>query len=370
MSEDTAAPVAVQQIEFPCEQCGGIMRFLPTAQQVTCIYCGHEMHIPQSGEEIEELDLEAYFQEAGSQEDMVEDTVVSCSACGAETSFSPTVQADKCPFCDSPIVAAPHADTHIRPRSLLPFAVPREQAVKLFGGWLRSLWFAPSALKRSADQATASRLAGMYVPYWTYDADTISHYTGERGDDYWETQTYTTTVNGKRVTRTRQVRRTRWHRVSGVVFNTFDDILVLASEGLPTACAEKLEPWDLENLVPFDEKYLAGFRAERYQVDLKQGFEKACGKMDDAIRAAIRRDIGGDHQRIHSVHTRRQHLTFKHLLLPVWVSAYRYGGKPYRFLVNGRTGEVQGERPWSVWKILLLVFGLAAAGVALYLACS
>jgi hypothetical protein len=210
----------------------------------------------------------------------------------------------------------------------------------------------------------------MYVPYWTYDADTISYYTGERGDDYWVTESYTTTENGKTVTKTRQVRKTRWHRVSGVVFNVFDDLLVLASEGLPTKCAEKLEPWDLENLVPFDDKYLAGFRAERYQVDLKEGFEKACGMMDDAIRTAIRRDIGGDHQRIHSVNTRRQHLTFKHLLLPVWLSAYRYGGKPYRFLVNGRTGEVQGERPWSVWKILLLVLGVAAAGAAVYFACN
>lgn len=368
MSEETAAPPAAPQIEFPCEQCGGMMTFLPTAQQVTCIYCGHEMHIPQSEEEIEELDFEAYLNQTAGQEDMVEDTVVSCSACGAETSFSSSVQSDHCPFCDAAIVTAPHAESHIRPRSLLPFKVPRDEAVKLFRDWLHGLWFAPNALKHAADQATTSRLSGLYVPYWTYDADTISRYTGERGDDYWETQTYTATENGKTVTKTRQVRKTRWRRASGVVFETFDDLLVLASEGLPTKCAEKLEPWDLENLVPFDENYLAGFRTERYQVGLKEGFDKACVMMDDAIRTAIRRDIGGDRQRIHSVHTRRQHLTFKHLLLPVWLSAYRYSGKPFRFVVNGRTGEVQGERPWSVWKILLLVFGLAAAGVGLYLA--
>lgn len=369
MTEETVAPPAPTQVEFPCEACGGIMKFSPQAQQVTCVYCGHEMRIPQSAEEVEELDLVAYLQQAGDEADMRQDTVVACSSCGAQTSFDASVQSDLCPFCGSAIVAKPHADSGIRPKSLLPFAVPREEAVNLFRAWLRSLWFAPNELKTAADQADSSRLNGLYVPYWTYDADTISHYSGERGDDYWETQHYTATENGKTVHKTRQVRKTRWHHVSGVVFQTFDDLLVLASASLPQACTEKLEPWDLANLVPFDETYLAGFRTERYQVPLEQGYERACAMMDSAIERAIRSDIGGDHQRIHSVHTRRQNLTFKHVLLPIWLSAYRFKDKPYRFLVNARTGEVQGERPWSFWKILFLVLGLVGLGVGIVYAC-
>jgi hypothetical protein len=276
------------------------------------------------------------------------------------------VQSDACPFCGTPVVAKAHTEHVLRPKSLLPFAVAREEGVKLFKQWLSSLWFAPNALKHAADDASKSKLSGIYVPHWTYDANTISCYTGERGDDYWETQHYTTTENGKTVHKTRQVRKTRWHRVSGVVYEMFDDILVLASESLPAKYAEKLEPWDLHNLVPFEEKYLAGFRTERYQVSLERGFDRACNVMDDAIRVAIKHDIGGDHQRIHSVQTRRQNLTFKHILLPIWLSAYQYKGQAYRFMVNARTGEVQGERPWSFWKILLAVLGTAAVALGIW----
>ena len=365
-NEAESAAVGGGQIEFPCEQCGGLMKFAPSSQAVTCIYCGHEMAVPQCDEDIEEQDLLQYLEQAKDGADTVESMVIACSSCGAETTLDPTIQSDECPFCGTAIVATAHASRAIRPKSLLPFRISREEGLELFRKWLRSLWFAPNKLKHAADDATRSKLSGMYVPHWTYDANTISHYTGERGDDYWETQHYTATENGKTVHKTRQVRKTRWHHVSGTVFEMFDDILVLASESLPTACAEKLEPWDLGNLVPFEEKYLAGFRTERYQVDLERGFERACEVMDDAIRRSIRRDIGGDHQRIHSVRTRRQNLTFKHVLLPIWLSAYRYGGKPFRFLVNGRTGEVQGERPWSVWKILAAVLGTAATVAAVW----
>ena len=85
-----------------------------------------------------------------------------------------------------------------------------------------------------------------------------------------------------------------------------------------------------------------------------------------SIQADIRRDIGGDHQRIHTARSQFDDITFKHILLPVWISAYKYGGKSYRFLINGETGEVQGERPWSIAKIILL--GVAALIVLILIA--
>jgi len=217
--------------------------------------------------------------------------------------------------------------------------------------------------------AERSGIDGVYVPAWTYDAQTYSQYTGQRGDDYWDTETYTEQdSNGNTVTRTRQVRRTRWHWVSGNVANPFDDILVLASNSLPRKIAQRLEPWDLKNLVPYRDEYLSGFVAESYQVGLPEGFEIAKQIMAGPIHEAIESDIGGDHQRIHSVDTRYLDVTFKHCLLPIWISAYLYAGKTYRFLVNARTGEVQGERPYSALKILMLVISiLVAIGVIILL---
>ena len=212
------------------------------------------------------------------------------------------------------------------------------------------------------------RLNGLYVPFWTYDAFTGSSYTGERGDDYWVTQTYTVMVNGKPQTRTKQVRRTRWRYVSGYVRVDFDDVLVLASHAIPGEHTDALEPWDLRELKVFDPAYLSGFVAQSYEVDLPNGFEIAKGKMDPRIRQAVNRDIGGDHQRIHSLDTQYDHVLFKYILLPIWLASYRYHKKVYRFLVNARTGEVQGERPWSAWKIATAVIsGLMVAGTVLWL---
>jgi DNA-directed RNA polymerase subunit RPC12/RpoP len=353
---------------FPCQRCGAKLVFAPGTRVLRCEHCGSDNLIPQSEDDIRELDFRTHLSALARQADVAETPVVKCTACAAEIERPPQATAFACPFCGTDIVATATSKRAIKPKSLLPFRVTRAEAWASFRKWLKSLWFAPGALKRFA--RTDSRLSGLYVPYWTYDARTTSFYRGARGDDYYTTESYTTTENGKSVTKTRQVRRTRWTSVNGTVFNAFDDLLVLASESLPRRYAERLEPWDLARLVPYSDEYLSGFQAERYQVDLAAGFEVAREVMDDAIRENVRQDIGGDHQRIHSVKTQYDDVTFKHILLPVWLSAYRFKGRIYRFLVNARTGEVQGERPWSWIKITLLVvclLAVAAAAVWLWL---
>lgn len=345
--------------EFPCKQCGAKMEFDPAASSIKCPYCGHENPIPKSEEDIHELDFHSFFAAAEEKEQSEENLTVRCSACGAETTMDTNVTSGECPFCGAPLVAETTSSTKIRPRSLLPFAIDRSKALQEFKSWVKGLWFAPNKLKAYA-RTESSHLSGMYVPYWTYDADTTSFYTGQRGEYYYVTESYTTTEDGKPVTKTRQVRKTRWYPASGVVYNNFDDILVLASHSLPKEKADQLEPWDLAELVPYDAGYLSGFRTESYQVSLEEGMSEASQIMDGQIRRDVKRDIGGDEQRIHSVSTQHDNVTFKHILLPIWISAYKYRDKTYRFLVNARTGEVQGERPWSWVKIGLLAVTIAA----------
>jgi hypothetical protein len=198
----------------------------------------------------------------------------------------------------------------------------------------------------------------MIFPHWTYDADSRTQYVGERGEDYWETETYTEIVNGHAETRTRQVLRTRWWPASGMVNNRFDDLLVLATASLPPKQAAHLQPWDLNHLVPYADEYLAGFAAESYQVDLRKGFDSARELAEPAIRQTVCGDIGGDHQRIASMQSEFFNVTFKHILLPLWISAYHYSGQSYRFVINARTGAVQGERPYSAGKIVLFVLAM------------
>jgi predicted RNA-binding Zn-ribbon protein involved in translation (DUF1610 family) len=354
---------ATQQVthrQFPCKQCGANLEFAPGTYSLKCPYCGALNTIEPVQQRVEEQDFNTYFQRCLAELDTTEQLAIHCNNCGAETTLAPNVTADRCPFCGAGIVAEASSKKIIKPQALLPFDVKKEQAADLFKQWIASRWFAPSELVRRAEQA---QITGIYVPYWTYDANTVYDYTGERGEDYWDTETYTTTENGQTVTRTRQVRKTRWWPASGTVHNSFDDLLVVASRSLPPKYADALEPWDLDHLVSYQDEFISGFVSQSYQVPLPEGFEIAKTLMDPVIRNTIERDIGGDHQRISTVDKQYFDVTFKHLLLPIWLSAYRFAGKTYHFLVNARTGEVQGERPYSWVKITLAV--LAAVVIVL-----
>ncbi len=350
-----------------CVGCGASLKFSPGKSSLACEYCGAENKIEMATVGvIEEIDFERFLAENIETVDKQEVNTVHCKNCDATTTLKPNVTADNCPFCATPLVVKEGSTTKIiKPKYVLPFKMEQKAAFENFKKWVGSLWFAPGNLK--AYTQNADKLNGMYLPYWTYDSDTSSNYTGQRGTYYYVTETYTTTENGKPVTKTRQVQQTRWTPAFGTVQNKFDDVLVLASKSLPEKYTNVLEPWDLQNLSDFNENFLSGFRTECYQIDLKSGFDKAKSIMVETIRETVRKDIGGDTQQISTVNTSYYDTKFKHILLPIWLSAYRYNKKVYRFMINGRTGEVQGERPYSALKIAMLVIViLAALALALY----
>ncbi|MHA7827123.1 MAG: TFIIB-type zinc finger domain-containing protein [Roseovarius sp.] len=358
-----AAPL-IEEHRFPCDQCGADYRYDPGSGRLVCDHCGHSEEVAQPGpwdSTIRELDFRQALSSELPEEEIEETRVTSCTNCGAQVEFDETIHAAECPFCATPVVTDTGTHRHIKPRGLLPFALNEEAARGAMKDWLGRLWFAPGGLQDYARKGR--RMQGIYVPYWTFDADTKSAYRGERGTVYHETRTVMR--NGER--KTVRVAKVRWRSVSGRVARFFDDVLVLASRSLPKRFTDGLEPWDLSALEPYAPQYLAGFRAEGYAVELDEGFTEAREIMDRAIARDVRFDIGGDRQRIHDIQTQISDVTFKHVLLPVWLAAYKYRGETYRFVVNGRTGRVQGERPWSAWKIALAVIaGLLVAGAVGY----
>jgi len=347
--------------KFPCKQCGARLDFDPSHRALKCPYCNFEEKIEPSAAKIAEEDFQSALEKQATAGAPIagRSQEVRCPGCGAMVLLEDNVVTDKCPFCATHIENLPKQDSAagIAPECLLPFAIASRDAVAAFNKWLASRWFAPGDLKQLAN---LGQLSGIYIPYWTYDSMTYSHYTGQRGDDYWETETYTEMENGRSVTKTRQVRRTRWTYVSGEVDHFFDDILVCASKSLPETFVNHLSPWDLNDLEAFRSDFLAGFKTERYVVDLAAGFAQARGIMDGEIRTLCCQDIGGDHQQVSSVNTQHVGVTFKHLLLPVWLAVYRYQNQTYRIAVNARTGEVVGTRPYSAGKIFLAVLAAVA----------
>ncbi|MBM3739535.1 MAG: primosomal protein N' (replication factor Y) - superfamily II helicase [Acidobacteria bacterium] len=321
--------------KFPCASCGSNMEWDPGLARLRCPRCAATQEIQAQGS-LEEIPFGDY----ATQERRITETAVEvkCANCGAVTQFEASEAAGKCPFCATPVVMQPKAaDPLIAPHGVLPFAVTPQRATDAVKAWIGGLWFAPNDLKRVAQQ---DGLQGIYIPYWTFDAETYSVYAGQRGEWY---------------TDQRGQRQIAWQERGGAVACAFDDMLTPATTAVRAAHLESLEPWDLGHIRPYEPAYLSGFKAQRYQIQLKQGFDYAAAKMRPPIESLVRRDIGGDSQKIHDLRTQYDKVTFKHVLLPVWIGAYRYKGKVFQVVVNAQQASVGGERPVSAVKVAILI---------------
>ncbi|MSR45752.1 MAG: hypothetical protein EXS13_01575 [Planctomycetes bacterium] len=359
---DDEAIRSAQGRSFPCAGCGADLAFDPAAQAPKCPYCGHVAKLDGGDTIVSENDLAAALDKAAQRRaevaaprDLHE---VRCDGCGANVQFLGALTAQRCPYCSQPIQreGVHDAKQRLPVDGVVPFQIDSGKALGELKRWTGSRWFLPTALKRDG---IAAAFQGVYLPFFTFDALTANRYTGMRGDHY-----YVTVGSGKN---RRTVRHTRWWPAAGSFRRFFDDVLECAGAGLPDDKLAALEPWPLKQVQPWRPEFLAGFLARTYERPLPNCFTEVKRRMEAAIDQDVRRRIGGDVQRVFSIDTGWEALTYKHLLLPVWMANYRFGKKIFRIVVNAATGEVQGERPWSAWKIagLVVLIGAVAGAVAL-----
>ncbi|HUU36482.1 MAG TPA: hypothetical protein VMW48_20595, partial [Vicinamibacterales bacterium] len=279
-------------------------------------------------------------------------TSVQCQSCKAISLFEATRVAQRCEFCGSAAVV-PYTKTRnaIYPESLLPFIYTEAQVREAIRRWYGSRWFAPNRLKKAA---LTDRVGGIYLPYWTFDARVHARWRAEAGHYYYESRTVTRNGRTERV----QERRVRWEPAAGEVATAFDDELVAATQGIHPALLKAIEPFPTTELKPYDRGYVSGWVVEQYQLDLVGAAERSRVAMDAKVRARCAQDIPGDTYRSLEVTATYTGQTFKHTLLPVWLLHYDYGRASYQVVVNGVTGAIAGEQPYSWVKILLAVLAL------------
>ncbi|HZQ60781.1 MAG TPA: zinc ribbon domain-containing protein [Casimicrobiaceae bacterium] len=340
--------------KFACPACGGEAVFNPAKQKLVCPFCGTESPatIDSSGE-IVEHDLVGALRGIGDDRRgwLAEKRLVKCRSCNAISVLDPVRQAQNCEFCGSAELV-PYEETKpaFRPESVLPFRVTEAQARDGIRNWYGRLWLAPNALKR---RALTDTVRGVYLPYWTFDAQVHADWTAEAGHYY--TTTETVIVDGK--PQQRQVQHVRWEPAAGSLDHFFDDDLVCASVGVHPDLVRGIEPFPTASdaLKPYSPAFVAGWIVERYQIDLVTAAQRARDAMNAKIEAMCAAQIPGDTYRNLSVRTDYSGQTFKHILAPVWLMRYSYGARSFQCLMNGATGAIRGEYPKSAWKIALLV---------------
>lgn len=368
-----SAPPAPDEVRpevrrFTCTHCGAALAYEPGADSLRCEACGQRQALPALAElDRREARIERPYDAAiralAAQTPRLPAQVLDCPGCGATLRLDGFLAATRCPFCALALtLRAPRNDSVIAPQALLPMRVAREEAQRRFAGWVGSRWFAPSALKRNV--RAADGLRGVYLPCWTYDARSVTEWRGERGVDR---QQMVSRTNVKGETETVSETVTDWTPVSGVSEQRFDDELVPASPALSPDLVPVLDDMPLQDLEPWREDALAGFSAELHRIGLAEGFERARAAFEPRILAQIRRDIGGDSQRIHEHRSSFHEIGFKPIQLPLWSGGYRHAGQAYQVWINGVTGRVEGQRPWSRWKIGAAVAAALLLVLALYL---
>jgi DNA-directed RNA polymerase subunit RPC12/RpoP len=371
-ADASGQPTATQEVaekRFGCRSCGADLVYAAGTWAMKCPYCGAQSEIPVDARaprehDIAELDA---LPLAGARGLGVPTRSFKCDRCGAVVAFAAEKSATKCTFCDSPaVIPQPSSWNLVAPESLVPFQLTKEQAVEKFRAWVSKLRFRPGELKNKANVAG---LNGLYVPYFTYDSNAHSDWSGEAGFYYYETHTRTVTgPDGRPRQETYQVQKIRWVWKSGTHGAFYNDELLCASRGLAGGMIEKLGAFNLAGLVGIRQEFLSGFDAEEYTLGPKEGWGIAAQRFVERERAACSRELGGDTQRNLSVSTRLYDARFKHLLLPVYIASYQYGGKVWRFMVNGQSGQVVGESPVSWAKVGIAagaVVGIVAAVIGL-----
>jgi ribosomal protein S27AE len=343
---------------FPCPNCGGGMVYSAEKQALTCAYCGTDQTVESSQVEATEYRLDE-IEDLATHEWGAEKKVLTCESCSGQTVIDISDLTAECVFCGSKRVVTETTDEGIKPETMVPFKIGRTDAKANISKFIKGKFYAPNALK---SQHKVDALKSLYIPYFTYDSDTKSYYTGQRGDHY--TVTKTRVVNGK--TQTYTERKTRWRSVSGEYSQFYDDVLINASSKVKEDLISKMQSFNLLELEPYNEAYLVGHVAERYRMNLKDGWYKAKTEIDNRINQGIEHQVGGDEFRLSHKTTDYGTIMFKHILLPLWITSYPYKDKIYNVYINGQNGRVYGEYPKSLVKILLTILGVAAIVLIAY----
>ncbi len=338
--------VAKTKQSYACSQCGGQMEFHPQSQKLRCLYCGSEQEIAaqkaaDSGEQVLEFVLPTHrgHHWAEAQHHL------ECQNCGAGSLWPEAQRTLRCPSCGSgQLLESQETQNLVDPHVIGLMEIDETQALKQAEAWLGKGWFAPDDLSKAA-QKTALRPA--YYPFWTFDGTLELNWHCEVNEGDSENP--------------------RWVPRSGAEYHMFDDMLVPGAKSITQKQLRDLGPFKLKEVLEFKPEHVAGWPALAYEIALADATLVARGELVKKVGRTLHRKVLPHRQKRNLTPGGHKWsgMTFKNVLLPLWVGTYLYQDQTYPILINGQTGKISGDKPRDTLKFIAIFLSIFLTIVAL-----
>ena len=351
--------------EYKCPCCDGAIEFDASLQKLKCPYCDTEFEVET---------LQAYWESLNAQQDDFLDwdastgtqwaageteglMVYTCNSCGGEIVGDGTTGATECPFCGNPVVITGRFSGDLRPDLVIPFKKDKNAAIEALKKHYAGKRLLPKVFK---DENRLQQIKGIYVPVWLFDTDAqgLVRYKASRTRMWSDSRYYYT--------------ETSYYSVIRAGDMAFENVPVDGSTKMNDDLMESVEPYDISEAVDFQTAYLAGYFADKYDVDAKSSIHRANERIKHSMEEALRSTVVGYSSVVPVASNISLHNgVAKYALYPVWILNTRWNGKNYAFAMNGQTGKMVGDLPMdkgAFWRWLLGVAGaVSAAAYALCL---
>ena len=334
-----------------CKNCSHALVFDPRTQLLVCSSCGSNFkpeEIESTAKEYrEDLKAEAASEVYGVTDDksLMDCYVYTCSECGGEIIVNGTEASTTCVYCGNPNVVFSRISKQKRPEFIMPFSISRERAIVLAQNAVKKGIFVPREIKNFSVDCCR----GIYLPYWIVKAK------------------YADAVVIKGQVKQGKNSVTKYFGRAGRL--EFDNLPLDASRALSDESSSKLEPYNLVNLKPFDEDYLAGFYSNVSDVTYSDVRGAALLRAQEFFNEEALNDVktASSKEVIESCPSIKVDPDMVYAMLPAWFITFNYKGKHNTILVNGDSGKVVCGLPWKKVLFFCLLIGVGIAiSVAAY----
>ena len=325
--------------EFKCPCCDGAIEFDSASQKMKCPYCDTEFDVEtlvSYGNDMnsQEDDDMNWDHEPGEQWQVDETTglrIYICQSCGGEILGDEHLAATTCPFCDNPVVMKGQLEGVLKPDLVIPFKLDKAAAKEALKKHYAGKRLLPKAFK---DENHIDEIKGIYVPFWLFDADADAkiRYKATRVRSWSDSNYYYT--------------ETQYYHVARDGSLGFQAVPVDGSTKLEDQLMESIEPFNMNEAVSFQTAYLAGYLADKYDVDVQQSIERANQRIKESTQRSFAATAMGYTTLIPtSSSVQLSKTNAKYALYPVWLLNTSWNGQKYTFAMNGQTGKLVGDLP-------------------------